>query len=60
MIKIGDKIKIDSDLWEDVGKIYEVISCNTSAYSTALSVEVKDDIGDIVRRVIPKSWVIKA
>ena len=47
-----DKIKIDSDDWNDVGRIYSVHSAERREGSTALELVLEDEEGNITHRTV--------
>jgi hypothetical protein len=51
-------IKIDSDDWQDVGKIYKVVEYfrrNNESTAVELKLELQD--GQVVDRVVPYHWI---
>lgn len=57
-----DHMRIDSDHWDDVGKIYHVVSYKRRPDSTAVELELQIEDGAIVKRVVPIhqiEWVQK-
>jgi hypothetical protein len=54
------RCKINSDDWEDVGKVYFVHALNNRANSTAVTLVLEDDGGNIHKRVVAShqiEWV---
>ena len=54
------RCRIDSDQWEDVNKVYFVHSLSTRVKSTAVTMTLEDDEGNIVERVVAShqiEWV---
>lgn len=47
-----DRIRIDSDDWNDAGKIYDVHSAKMRECSTAMDMVLEDDNGNIFQRVV--------
>ncbi len=52
-------VKINSDSWDDVGKLYKVIKyqlfeVNTS---TAIELSLEDSSGATIKKVVPAHWV---
>lgn len=52
MQDIGSYIRIDSDQWEDAGKIWFVLEYYQRENSTAVELTLKDFSGIIHRRVV--------
>jgi hypothetical protein len=52
MIDMLRYVKIDSDDWEDVGKIYKVVSYFRRSNSTAAELELELENGKTIRRVV--------
>ena len=54
------RCKINSDDWEDVGKVYFVHALNNRVNSTAVTLVLEDDGGNILKRVVAShqiEWV---
>ena len=47
-----DKIRIDSDDYQDVGKIYSVHSAERREDSTALELVIEDEKGRVFQRTV--------
>ena len=47
-----DKIKIDADNWDDVGKIYNVHFAKVREDSSALELVIEDKEGEITHRTV--------
>lgn len=47
-----DKIKIDADNWDDVGKIYNVRFAKAREDSSALELVIEDEEGKIFYRTV--------
>jgi len=54
------RCRINSDDWEDVGKVYFVHALNNRTNSTAVALVLEDDGGNIHKRVVAShqiEWV---
>jgi hypothetical protein len=54
------RCKINNDKWEDAGKIYFVHALNNQTNSTAVTLVLEDDDGNIHKRVVAShqiEWV---
>lgn len=52
-----DYIRINSDLWEDLGKIWFVEEYKTREDSTAIELVLRDSLGNIDKRTVPISQI---
>ncbi len=50
-------ISIDSDDWQDVGKIYKVIKSTSRLNSTAVELTIEHESGQQEKRVVPNQWI---
>lgn len=49
---------IDSDEWEDAGKIYTILDYDhRNPESTAVLLTLKHEDGPVTRRVVPYHWI---
>ena len=54
------RCKINNDNWEDLGKVYFVHSLATRKWSTAVTISLEDDAGNITTQVVAShqiEWV---
>lgn len=57
-INIGDSVKINSDQWDHVNKVYFVNNIIYSVFSTATKIEVSDGLQSFTM-VVPYHWIEK-
>ncbi len=51
-------IKIDSDDWQDAGKVYKVLEYfRRNPESTAVELKLELEGGQVVSRVVPYHWI---
>jgi hypothetical protein len=51
-------IKIDNDMWADIGKVWFVHEYATSETSTAVTLTIEDtETGEIETRVVPQNQI---
>ena len=52
-------IKINSDEWEDAGKIYKVVSYfrRKLPESTAVELTIENEMGETISKVVPYHWI---
>ncbi len=52
------RCRIDSDSWEDAGKTYFVHAFNNRVNSTAVTLVLEDDDGNIHKRVVASHQIV--
>jgi len=54
---MNEYITINSDMWEDSGKIYRVLSYFKCGESTGIKLELENTDGSIETRVVPEGYI---
>lgn len=52
-----DYIRIHSDQWDDIGKIWFVEEYKTRKNSTAIQLTLRDPLGRVDKRVVPSNQI---
>lgn len=50
-------VTINSDEWQDAGKIYKVLEYFRRPDSTAVELKLELTEGEVIRRVVPYHWI---
>lgn len=50
-------VTINSDEWQDAGKIYKVLEYFRRSESTAVELKLELTEGEVIRRVVPYHWI---